>query len=108
MTDDDADSAQAQVNEILSHAWEQRDAFVYEIEALPASMQRAKAAASVPGNGPVIVLDHYDNTASGGTMDTTEVLSAVLDAGLERGRFWFLTLTLSSKWPPQASALRLQ
>ena len=38
MTDDHADSAQAQVNEILSHAWEQRDAFVYEIEALPASI----------------------------------------------------------------------
>ena len=84
MTDDDADSAQAQVNEIISQAWEQRDAFVYDIEALPASMQRAKAAASVSGDGPVIVLDHYDNTASGGTMDTTEVLSAVLDAGLER------------------------
>ena len=30
MTDGDADSAQAQVNDILSQAWEQRDAFVYE------------------------------------------------------------------------------
>ena len=109
MTDDDADSAQAQVNEILSQAWEQRDAFVYDIEALPASMQRAKAAASVSGDGPVIVLDHYDNTASGGTMDTTEVLSAVLDAGLERvAVFGFLTLTLSNKWPPPVSALRLR
>jgi microcystin degradation protein MlrC len=47
-------------------------------------MQKAAEAAANPGEGPVIVLDHYDNTASGGTMDTTEVLSAVLDAGLER------------------------
>ena len=36
-----------------------------------------------PGDGPVIILDHYDNTASGGTMDTTEVLAAVLAAELE-------------------------
>ena len=30
----------------------------------------------------MVILDHYDNTASGGTMDTTEVLAAVLEAGL--------------------------
>eukprot|EP01046_Picozoa_sp_COSAG06_P028989 COSAG06_NODE_2654_length_6488_cov_4.182658_6_plen_48_part_00 len=31
----------------------------------------------------MILLDHYDNTASGGTMDTTTVLAAVLAAGLD-------------------------
>ena len=84
MTDGDTDTAEAQVNELLSKAWEQRQAFVYDIEPLPQSMQRAKDAAAAQGDGPVIVLDHYDNTASGGTMDTTEVLRAVLDAELER------------------------
>merc|ERR1712185_94044 len=84
MTDGDCDAAEAQVNELLGKAWEQREAFVYEIEPLPQSMRRAKEAAAGQGDGPVIVLDHYDNTASGGTMDTTEVLSAVLDAALER------------------------
>ena len=74
MTDGDCDAAEAQVNELLGKAWEQREAFVYEIEPLPQSMQRAKEAAAGQGDGPVIVLDHYDNTASGGTMDTTEVL----------------------------------
>ena len=84
MTDGDTNTAEAQVNELLSRAWEQRHAFVYDIEPLPKSMQRAKDAAAVEGDGPVIVLDHYDNTASGGTMDTTEVLRALLDAELER------------------------
>ena len=31
----------------------------------------------------MILLDHYDNTASGGTMDTTEVLAEILRQGLE-------------------------
>lgn len=84
MTDDDSAAAQTHVNNLLASAWRARQDFVYEVEPLPDSMQRAKAAASSPGDGPVIVLDHYDNTASGGTMDTTEVLSAVLDAGLEQ------------------------
>jgi len=30
-----------------------------------------------------VLLDHYDNCASGGTMDTMTVLGAMLDAGLE-------------------------
>ena len=84
MTDGDTNSAEAQVDELLSKAWEQRQAFVYDIEPLSKSMQRAKDSAAVEGDGPVIVLDHYDNTASGGTMDTTEVLRALLDAELER------------------------
>ena len=35
------------------------------------------------GDGPVVLLDHYDNAASGGTMDSMTVLRAVLEAGLE-------------------------
>ena len=31
----------------------------------------------------MLLLDHYDNTASGGTMDTTEVLAEILQQGLE-------------------------
>lgn len=81
----DADPVQAQAcaDELLDSAWADRGSFVYQIEDLPTSMQRAQAAAEIPGNGSVIILDHYDNTASGGTMDTTEVLAAVLAAGLD-------------------------
>ena len=45
---------------------------------------RAKALADAKpaGSGPVVLLDHSDNCASGGTMDTMTVLGAMLDAGL--------------------------
>jgi len=51
-------------------------------------MARAQGLAVEPGEGPVVMLDHYDNTASGGTMDTTEVLAAVMEAGLEDAAFF--------------------
>ena len=38
---------------------------------------------SARGDGPVVLLDHYDNAASGGTMDSMTVLRAILDAELE-------------------------
>ena len=43
----------------------------------------ALADAKPAGSGPVVLLDHSDNCASGGTMDTMTVLGAILDAGLE-------------------------
>ena len=36
-----------------------------------------------PSEGPIVLLDHYDNCASGGTMDTTVVLAEILRQGLE-------------------------
>src|SRR5260370_11141444 len=36
-----------------------------------------------PGEGPIVLLDHYDNCASGGTMDTTTVLAEILRQGIE-------------------------
>jgi microcystin degradation protein MlrC len=84
MTDGNAELAEQYKNELLDQAWAVRESFVYEAEPLEASIARAQTiAASAEGDGPVVILDHYDNTASGGTMDTTEVLAAVLDAGLE-------------------------
>ncbi len=45
--------------------------------------REAIADAKPAGSGPVVLLDHSDNCASGGTMDTMTVLGAILDAGLE-------------------------
>src|SRR5204863_3130495 len=51
---------------------------------LQQSLARAKAIEpSKPGEGPIVLLDHYDNCASGGTMDTTVVLAAILREGLD-------------------------
>ena len=85
VTDGDAAQAQRWTDELLDLAWAQRAAFVYTLEPLAASLQRAQAiaAAKPAGSGPVVLLDHSDNCASGGTMDTMTVLGAVLDAGLD-------------------------
>ncbi len=89
VTDNDLAAARRWCDELLDAAWAQRQAFVYEIEPLTRSMQRARELANAPAspgnavNGPVVLLDHYDNCASGGTMDTMTVLGAMIDAGLE-------------------------
>lgn len=82
VTNNDTPAAECFRDELLDQAWAGREDFVYQIEPLTESMQHAQARADSPGKGPVVILDHYDNTASGGTMDTTEVLAAVLEAGL--------------------------
>jgi len=82
-TDNDPALAESLRDELLEMAWSQRAAFVYEVTPLADSVSSATAAASRPGEGPVILLDHYDNTASGGSMDTTEVLREILRQGLD-------------------------
>lgn len=83
VTDNDIEKAEALRDELLEMAWRKREAFVYKIEPLAASVGQANAAASATGDGPVILLDHYDNSASGGSMDTTEVLREIIDQQLE-------------------------
>ena len=85
VTDNNQAQAERWRDELLALAWEQRKAFVYQIEPLATSMARAKALADAKpaGSGPVVLLDHSDNCASGGTMDTMTVLGAMLDAGLD-------------------------
>jgi len=84
VTDGDRGLAERLRDELLDRAWVERQAFVYKIEPLPQSVARAKAMPPrQPGEGPVVLLDHYDNSASGGTMDTTVVLAEILRQGLE-------------------------
>jgi microcystin degradation protein MlrC len=79
VTDGDAAKARAWCDELLDMAWNAREQFVYRVEPLEKSLLRAKEMRG----SPVVLLDHYDNCASGGTMDTMAVLGAILDAGLE-------------------------
>src|SRR5204863_3567723 len=75
VTDGDRTLAEKLRDELLDQAWKDREDFVYRIEPLQQSLARAKAIEpSKPGEGPIVLLDHYDNCASGGTMDTTLVL----------------------------------
>ena len=79
VTDNDPEAARRLCDELLEMAWQDREAWVYKIEPLEESLARAKQI----DDGPVVLLDHYDNAASGGTQDTMTVLGAILDAGLE-------------------------
>jgi len=79
VTDGDAARARRECDELLGMAWSERAKFVYSVEPLDASLKRASQIAA----RPVMLLDHYDNCASGGTMDTMTVLGAILDARLE-------------------------
>jgi microcystin degradation protein MlrC len=84
VTDGDRTLAERLRDELLDQAWQDREDFVYRIEPLPESLARAKALPPpAAGEGPIVLLDHYDNCASGGTMDTTVVLAAILREGLE-------------------------
>jgi len=80
-TDNDLARAEKLRDELLAAAWAQREAFVYKLEPLQQSVARAKAMPA--GDGPVILLDHYDNAASGGPMDTTAVLAEILRQELD-------------------------
>ena len=85
VTDNDPALARRLTDELLDLAWAAREKFVYKLEPLADSLARAKKLAQdiEPGSGPVVLLDHSDNCASGGTMDTMTVLGGILDAGLE-------------------------
>jgi microcystin degradation protein MlrC len=85
VTDNDPALARRWCDELLEMAWSQRSRFVYEVRPLAESIAQARsiAATKPAGSGPVVLLDHSDNCASGGTMDTMTVLGAILDAGLE-------------------------
>jgi microcystin degradation protein MlrC len=84
VTGGDSDLAARLRDELLDRAWVEREAFVYHVEPLDRSLARAKTMpAPAPGEGPIVLLDHYDNCASGGTMDTTIVLAAILREGLD-------------------------
>ena len=71
-------------DELLDQAWSAREQFVFEHEDLGQSVARASRI----DNAPIVLLDHCDNTASGGTMDTTAVLAEILRQGLDQVVFY--------------------
>ena len=79
VTDNDPALARRWCDELLDMAWRDRAKWVYEVEPLEQSFARAREMTA----RPVVLLDHYDNAASGGTMDTMKVLAGILESGLE-------------------------
>jgi microcystin degradation protein MlrC len=69
---------QALLDRLLDLAWARRADFLYTGAPLATQIAHARELAE----GPVILVDHGDNTASGGTQDVMRVVEEVLRQGL--------------------------
>lgn len=63
---------------ILDQAWERREGFLFRAEPLADQIARAGRLDA----GPIILADHGDNTASGGTQDVMSVIEEAIAQGL--------------------------
>jgi microcystin degradation protein MlrC len=79
VTDGAPDTARTVCERLLDLAWQKRQEFVYRSEPLAESVARAKALQE----GPILLIDHADNCASGGTQDTMAVVAEVMRQGLK-------------------------
>ncbi|WP_430436502.1 M81 family metallopeptidase [Oceanibaculum nanhaiense] len=91
VTDGDAAQARAVCDEIGEAAWKARESFIYQHEPLEQAVARAKSLT----DGPVLLLDHADNTGSGGTQDVMTVIAEVMRQGLE-------DVAVAAVWDPAA------
>src|SRR6266508_5997477 len=67
------DAGQALLDRLLGLAWDRRKAFLYEGAPLASQIAHARTL----GDGPIVLVDHGDNTASGGTQDVMSVIEEV-------------------------------
>jgi microcystin degradation protein MlrC len=64
---------------ILDAAWEAREGFLFHPEPLTAQIARARTLEG----GPIVLADHGDNTASGGTQDVMSVIEEAIRQDLD-------------------------
>jgi microcystin degradation protein MlrC len=81
VADGDQRKAEESCRAILDIAWRHKDDFIYRGEPLQRAIARAKQMGEENG-GPILLLDHADNCASGATQDTMYVLKEALRQGL--------------------------
>jgi microcystin degradation protein MlrC len=81
VADGDRAAAQAACDAILDTAWRRKEDFIYRGRPLEEALAEAKRLGE-QSDGPVLLLDHADNCASGATQDCMHVLDAALRFGL--------------------------
>lgn len=81
VADGDAAKARTECERILDVAWARKEDFIYRGEPLAQAIAKAGALAEAQG-GPILLLDHADNCASGANQDTMYVLREALRQGL--------------------------
>ena len=64
------EGGEALLQRMLAMAWERREAFLYKGAPLASQIAHARTL----GEGPIVLVDHGDNTASGGTQDVMRVI----------------------------------
>lgn len=74
-------AARSACDAILDVAWAQKEDFIYRGRPLAQAIAQAKQMGEQTG-GPILLLDHADNCASGSTQDTMYVLKEALRQGL--------------------------
>jgi microcystin degradation protein MlrC len=72
------DTGQALRDRLLAMAWERRADFLYHGAPLAGQVAHARTLSE----GPIVLVDHGDNTASGGTQDVMSVIEEVMRQGL--------------------------
>ena len=72
------DQGQALLDRLLAMAWERRADFLYKGAPLASQIAHARTLSE----GPVVLVDHGDNTASGGSQDVMSVVAEVMKQGL--------------------------
>jgi len=77
--DGDTARGRALLDRTLDLAWQRRAEFLYKGEPLASQIARARSLTE----GPVVLVDHGDNTASGGTQDVMSVVAEVVRQGLQ-------------------------
>jgi microcystin degradation protein MlrC len=73
------DEGQKLLDRLLAMAWERRAGFLYKGAPLASQIAHARTL----GEGPIVLVDHGDNTASGGTQDVMSVVAEVMKQGLD-------------------------
>jgi len=73
------DDGKTLLDQMLGLAWERRAAFLYSGAPLASQIAHARTL----GEGPIILVDHGDNTASGGTQDVMSVIAEVMRQNLD-------------------------
>ena len=72
------DAGRALRDRLLAMAWDRRADYLYNGAPLAGQIADARTL----GEGPVVLVDHGDNTASGGTQDVMSVIEEVMRQGL--------------------------
>ena len=80
MTDDDPSLAQELAEQVADEFWRRRGQFTVELTPLDEAVQRATSAP----RGPVILSDGADAPSGGASGDSTAILGALLEAGVDK------------------------